>query len=160
MKKHLYILISLFIILSFSFSMPGPRIDVYIDNFSQQNIIVEYKLFHGESDPKTNFFFEQEINHLNLTIEDNLFNETVTIRPYERVSLIVFHFLGGDSNQLHAIPLMDYLRNTYEELKIYTENKSIAITLDTIENEKIITSDYKLGTSYIIEIYNQAFAEK
>ena len=40
------------------------------------------------------------------------------------------------------------------------ENKSKVITLDTIENEKIITSDYKLGTSYIIEIYDQAFAEK
>lgn len=160
MKKHLYILIVLFIILSLSFSYPGPRIDIYLENFSQQNIIVEYKLFHGESDPKTNYFFEQEINKLNLNIEDMMFNDTLTIRPYKRVSLIVFHSLGEDINQLRAVPLMDFLKNTYEELTIYTEDKSKIITLDTIENEKITRSDYKLGTSYIIEIYDQACSEK
>lgn len=140
--------------------MPGPRIDVYINNFSQQNLIVEYKLFHGESDPKNNYFFEQEINKLNLNIEDMMFNETLTIRPYKRVSLIVYHLLGGDIDQLRTVPLMEFLRNTYEELTIYTENGSKVITLDTIENETIRISDYKMGTSYIIEIYDQACSEK
>ena len=55
---------------------------------------------------------------------------------------------------------MEFLRNTYEELTIYTENGSKVITLDTIENETIRISDYKMGTSYIIEIYDQACSEK
>ena len=72
----------------------------------------------------------------------------------------MYHLLGGDIDQLRTVPLMEFLRNTYEELTIYTENGSKVITLDTIENETIRISDYKMGTSYIIEIYDQACSEK
>mgnify|MGYP000852031731 CR=1 FL=1 len=155
MKKWLYAFLILFIILTTGFSMPGPRVDIYIENHSQQSIIIEYKLEHGDSNPETNYFFQQKIVQMNLTIHDSMFNKSLKVRPNKRLSMIEYYFPGGEINQLRAISFMDFIKSTFKEFKIFTENGSRVITLDTLEKEKVRINDYKNGTSYILEIYEQ-----
>ncbi|HOS31018.1 MAG TPA: hypothetical protein PLR39_09420 [Treponemataceae bacterium] len=162
MKKNICTFLLLCILISSVFCRPGPLINLRIDNYTQQNVFIEYKLLNGNIEKERNYFWTQEINEQLITIHDTLFNRSIAkIRPNYKISIIEYYSTGKLTDLverfkgIRPIPLMTLLKSTYKELKIYTENGSRIITLDTLENENIMKYDNGESIGYILEIYEQ-----
>lgn len=167
MKKYICILFFVCIVISNVVCIPGPQLALYIDNFTKQTVFIDYKLANGDSEDEKNYIWMQEISEQLITILDALYNRSITkISPSKRRSIIEYYATGKLSDlddkfeDIRAIPLMILLKSTYKELKIYTENGSRLITLDTLENENIVKYDYGKGVTYILEIYEQDVSVK
>jgi len=162
MQKQICMILLLSVVISSIFSYPGPRLEFFIKNNTQQTIFIEYTLLNGESEEEKNYFWMQEINEQIITLMDALYNKSITkIPPNEGLSIIHYYAtgkladLGVKFEGIRPIPLIKLIKSTYKELKIYTENGSKVIALDTIEKENIEKNDYVKGVSYELEIYEQ-----
>lgn len=162
MKKNIFTLFLLCLVISSVFCRPGPLINLRIDNYTQQTIFIEYELLNGNSDKERNYFWTQEINEQLITIHDTLYNGSIAkIRPNYKKSIIEYYSTGKLTDLverfkgIRPIPVMTLLKSTYKELKIYTENGSRIITLDTLENENVMKYDNGESIGYVLEIYEK-----
>lgn len=162
MKKNICKFILLCITIFNVFSRPGPQIVLYIDNYTQNILFIEYELINGDSEEERNYFWKKEISEQLITILDSLYNKSIKkILPNERRSIVEYYPTGRLADldekfgKIRQIPLMTLVKNTFKDFIIYSEDKNIVITLDSLEEENIVKDDYGKGVTYILKINEQ-----
>ena len=155
MIRYIWLFILLFINNSI-FPISPIREEIIIRNNTSKVLIITRE-YHDEPSrffyaPETHAW-QQNFYGMILNFQDiYLGRKEINVLPHGGERTLIFYD-PGHLPELDLIIIIDKIRSIYKSLTITTEDGKIVITLENLENHIIKKNKTRMGTSYIIEIF-------